>query len=134
VSGKVEALTHLQVRDDEVVRDVQRRHRARERRTEFKQALHRNAATAGHRPDLVEERAFVALHDEARLEKCVVFTDAKHPAHAFAAHREPQVQPVLLPEHRHRAWIGEVTNHLYGDDVVVAAEYPEEDRPEAAAP
>ena len=32
--GKVEALAHLQVRNDEVVRDVQRRHRARECRGE----------------------------------------------------------------------------------------------------
>tara|TARA_B110000902_G_C13922705_1_gene442768 strand:+ start:398 stop:562 length:165 start_codon:yes stop_codon:yes gene_type:complete len=34
-SGKVKAVTHLQVCDDEVVRDVQRGHRFRERRAEF---------------------------------------------------------------------------------------------------
>ena len=128
------ARTHLQVRDDEVVRDVQHRHRARDRRAECEDALHRDAATAGHRFDLVEERALVALHDEARLEQSVVLANPKHAAHAFAAHREPQVKPVLLPEHRHRARIGEVADHLDGDDVVVAAEVREEDRAEAAAP
>jgi hypothetical protein len=130
----VNALTHLQVRDDDVVRDVERRHRARERCAEFEYAPHRDAATARHRPDLVEERALVALHNEARLEKCVVFTDPKHAADACAAHREPQVKSVLLPEHRHCARIVEVAHHFYRDDVVVIAELRKEDRTEAAAP
>jgi len=130
----VKALTHLQVCNDEVVRDVQRRHRARDRRPEFEYALHRDATTAGHRLDLIEERALVALHDEARLEKWVVFADAKHAAHAFAAHREPQVKPVLLPEHCHRPRIGEVAHHLHGDDVVVGVQIRKENCAEAAAP
>ena len=133
-SGKVKAVTHLQVCDDEVVRDVQRGHRFRERRAEFKQALHRNAATVGHCPDLVEERALVPLHDEARLEQVVIFANPKHAAHAFAAHREPQVKPVLLPEHRHCARIVEIAHHLHGDDVVVGVEIREENRAEAATP
>jgi len=130
----VEVLTHLQVRDDEVVRDVQRRHCAGNRRADCECALHSNATTARHRLDLVEERALVALHDEARLEKWVVFADAKHAAHAFAAHREPQVKPVLLPEHCHRPRIGEVAHHLHGDDVVVGVQIRKENCAEAAAP
>ena len=132
---KVIALTHLQIRDNEVVRDVQRCHRAGERCAEFEYAPHRDATTARHCPDLVEERALVALHDEARLEQVVIFANPKHAAHAFAAHREPQVKPVLLPEHRHCARIVEVADHLHGDDVVVVGvEIREEDCAEASAP
>ena len=50
----------------------------------------------------------------------MVFANAKHAAHAFAAHREPQVEPVLLSEHRYRAWIVEVAHHLHGNDVIMA--------------
>ena len=64
----------------------------------------------------------------------MVFANAKHAAHAFAAHREPQVKPVLLLKHRRRAWIVEVAHHFHGDDVIVAVEMREEDRAEAAAP
>ena len=64
----------------------------------------------------------------------MIFANPKHAAHAFAAHREPQVKPVLLPEHRHCARIVEVADHLYRDDVVVTTKHAEEDRAETAAP